>query len=87
MRIPGFSQGEPAPAAWPRRQYGAGSTIHQTGTIDVQLDAGTGEVVAVWFRCLSLPFTVGTVEAGRQVIQPGIAIESVTYAEEASTGA
>jgi hypothetical protein len=33
------------------------NTIHDTGTIDIQVDEN-GEVVAVWFRCLQLPFKV-----------------------------
>ena len=36
--------------------YGGNGTIHQTGTIDVQMDKH-GHVVAVWFRCRMLPFT------------------------------
>jgi hypothetical protein len=41
--------------------YGHNKTIHRTGTIDIQMTK-TGQVVAVWFRCLSLPFRVSTVE-------------------------
>ena len=41
--------------------YGHNKTIHRTGTIDIQMTP-SGQVVAVWFRCLSLPFRVSTVE-------------------------
>jgi hypothetical protein len=33
------------------------NTIHSTGGIDVEIGEN-GEVLAVWFRCLNLPFTV-----------------------------
>lgn len=75
-----FSQGEPAPAHLPRHRYGASGTIHQTGTIDIQVDAETGEVVAVWFRCLSLPFQVSKV-SGRRPCNPDLAVEEITYVE------
>lgn len=42
------------------------NTIHDTGTLDIQVDEN-GEVVAVWFRCLQLPFKVSeTPVPGRQ---------------------
>lgn len=36
--------------------YGGDKTLHNTGTVDVQLNKD-GDVVAVWFRCRMLPFT------------------------------
>jgi hypothetical protein len=39
--------------------YGGDGTWHQTGTVDVQLDED-GNVVAVWFRCRTLPFKQST---------------------------
>lgn len=71
------SQGKAVPAFLPRHKYGAGNTVHPSGTIDVQVDS-KGRVVAVWFRCLSLPFTVSQ---GREDIQPDIAIEEITYVD------
>jgi hypothetical protein len=41
------------------RFYGGDDTWHQTGTVDVQLDED-GNVVAVWFRCRTLPFKQST---------------------------
>lgn len=86
-RLPGywsmvgsFRQGTPAPAFLPRHRYGTGNTIHQTGTIDVQLDQD-GEVCAVWFRCRSLPFTVSRVGGRHEKIQPALAIEEITYVD------
>ena len=38
------------------RYYGSDMTIHQTESVNVELD-GDGNVVAVWFRCQPLPFT------------------------------
>jgi hypothetical protein len=35
--------------------YGDGNTIHSTGHLDVGVNAD-GEVVAVWYRCMLLPF-------------------------------
>ncbi len=58
------------------------STIHGSGTIDVQVSAETGEVVAVWFRCLTLPFRISTVsEPVRE--QPPIAVTAVEYLDGA----
>lgn len=56
------------------------TTIHGSGTIDVQLDPDTGEVVAVWFRCRTLPFTVST--ALGSVPQPDITVTAVEYLED-----
>lgn len=38
------------------RFYGSGGTIHSSGHLDV--DVVNGEVKAVWFRCMTLPFRV-----------------------------
>jgi hypothetical protein len=54
------------------------TTIHSTGTIDVQVSE-SGEVVAVWFRCLSLPFRVST--AKTEPFQPPIVVTAVEYLE------
>ena len=71
----------PIPSWSPRHTYGGKGTIHNTTTIDVQLDEQTGEVVAVWFRCLNLPFTVSTVDH-QPVNNPAEkAIEEITYVE------
>lgn len=35
--------------------YGHGGTIHRTEHLDVEVDK-RGQVVAVWFRCMALPF-------------------------------
>ena len=77
-----LSAGEGVPAFSPRHRYGGAGTIHKTGTIDIQVDKITGEVHAVWFRCLNLPFHVSEVRDD-QVINPvrDIAIEEITYAE------
>ncbi len=37
--------------------YGYTGTIHQTTELDVELGPD-GSVVAVWFRCMALPFRV-----------------------------
>jgi hypothetical protein len=76
-----FSQGKRPPAFAPRHRYGMQGTIHQTGTIDIQQDEG-GNVTAVWFRCLNLPFTCSAAESGT-TINPvrDIAIEEITYAD------
>jgi hypothetical protein len=44
--------------------YGYDRTIHRTGHLNVEL-APDGRVVAVWFRCLPLPYTVHRVDASR----------------------
>ena len=79
-----FRQGRAVPAFLPRHKYGAGNTIHQTGTIDVDVDWENRRVVAVWFRCRTLPFTFSTYLAG-DVPQPHIAIEEITYVELGSS--
>ena len=43
--------------ASPARYYGDGGTIHSTTHLDVEVD-DDGLVVAVWFRCQTLPFQV-----------------------------
>lgn len=50
--------------AKPARFYGDGGTIHGTGHLDVEVD-DAGQVVAVWFRCLMLPFKQTDVEPAR----------------------
>lgn len=40
--------------AKPSRYYGDGGTIHSSGELDVETH--NGKVVAVWFRCATLPF-------------------------------
>jgi len=42
--------------AAPSRYYGDGGTIHNTGTLDIEMQ--DGQVMAVWFRCQMLPFRV-----------------------------
>lgn len=59
------------------------TTIHGSGTIDVQVDEKTGEVVAVWFRCLTLPFRVSTAVSLVQAEQPPITVTAVEYLEDA----
>ena len=60
-------------------------TIHDSGTIDIQISAETGEVVAVWFRCLTLPFQVSTVNGqGRE--QPPITVTAVEYLDSGQGG-
>ena len=78
----GISIGAPVPAFSPRHHYGGAGTVHRTGTIDIQIDKTTGEVRAVWFRCLSLPFTVSEVQDDLPVNPVrDIAVEEITYAE------
>ena len=56
----------PPPAREQRRvTYGGDGTIHHTGTVDVEVDAGV--VVAVWFRCHLLPFTATDVDPVRSL--------------------
>jgi hypothetical protein len=52
-------------------------TIHGSSTIDIQLGED-GSVVAVWFRCRTLPFTVSKVP-GRRVMQPDLKVTAVEY--------
>lgn len=44
--------------------YGHNKTIHQTRYVDVETDPA-GNVVAVWFRCLMLPFKQSRVNITR----------------------
>lgn len=50
--------------AKPGMYYGNGGTIHGTGWVDVETDKD-GNVVAVWFRCMMLPFKQHTVSKER----------------------
>ena len=45
--------------------YGHDGTIHGTQLLNVEVDAKTGEVVSVWFRCCALPFDVHKVGKDR----------------------
>ena len=45
--------------------YGRENTIHRTKLLNIEVDAKTGEVVSVWFRCMALPFNVTKVEKSR----------------------
>lgn len=45
--------------------YGDGGTIHDSGEVNIERDEKTGKVVAVWFRCMMLPFTDHVVGEGR----------------------
>jgi hypothetical protein len=46
------------------RRYGGNNTIHNTGYVDVETDT-EGKVVAVWFRCATLPFKQSKVDPER----------------------
>jgi len=50
-------------AAAPGRYYGGTGTIHGNAALDVEVRDGT--VVAVWFRCQSLPFVQSNATASR----------------------
>ena len=56
-------------------------TIHDSASIDIQVDPATHEVLAVWFRCLELPFRVSELAASGEPgeRQPPIAITAVEY--------
>lgn len=45
--------------------YGGGNTIHQTQDVNIERDPRTGAVLAVWFRCMMLPFTDRIVDPAR----------------------
>lgn len=61
-------------------------TIHGSGTIDIQVSEETGEVVAVWFRCQTLPFRVSKVTGQRQPDQPSITVTAVEYLDVPTIG-
>jgi hypothetical protein len=51
------------------------NTIHGSGTIDIQTNSN-GEILAVWFRCLTLPFRVSVLDKDRnRTFPPEIEIE------------
>jgi len=58
-----LERGQQQPAHSPVRFYGDGNTIHSTGHLDVE--TSNGAVVAVWFRCQTLPFKQVEVDAHR----------------------
>jgi hypothetical protein len=58
------------------------TTIHGSGTIDIQVSAETGEVVAVWFRCRTLPFRVSSVSDATVREQPPITVTAVEYLDD-----
>jgi hypothetical protein len=50
-------------AAWPNRFYGGTGTVHGNGELNIEVY--NNEIVAVWFRCSRLPFTVTEVSTSR----------------------
>jgi hypothetical protein len=60
--------------AAPARYYGDGGTIHGTTWLDVEVD-DAGRVLAVWFRCQTLPYRVfrrsGDERYGEEDMSPG----------------
>lgn len=46
------------------RTYGWNGTIHHSEEVDIQIGPD-GKVIAVWFRCQMLPFSVSHVELNR----------------------
>jgi hypothetical protein len=63
------------------RYYGDGGTLHGTTHLDVELDAVTGEVRAVWFRCQQLPFKTSCT-TGKETLNPKIGIVGVEVKEQ-----
>jgi hypothetical protein len=55
-------------------------TIHGSSTIDIQVNPETLEVVAVWFRCRTLPFRVSEVTPAYPD-NPDIQITAIDYLE------
>lgn len=45
-------------------KYGGDGTIHKNNSVDVEVDKH-GKVVAVWFRCMQLPFKQSDVKDSR----------------------
>jgi hypothetical protein len=45
-------------------RYGDDKTIHRTTMVNVETDS-KGKVVAVWFRCMALPFDQSTANKQR----------------------
>lgn len=73
------------------RRYGGDATIHRTGHVDVEVDRH-GNVCAVWFRCVTLPFNQVRISDERAasmrrcyggVATPKIAAIEFDYAEGA----
>lgn len=66
------------------RYYGDGGTIHQGGSLDVEVV--DGRVVAVWFRCQLLPFEQHDVGDRRRDemdgVEPGVLITGVEVREQ-----
>lgn len=46
--------------------YGHQGTVHRTTEVNIEMDPD-GKVVAVWFRCITLPFDVTKVDVDRAV--------------------
>jgi hypothetical protein len=65
------------------RYYGDGGTIHGTGELDVEVDSQTGEVTAVWFRCLNLPFKIFSRPGPAAMVNPETEIHGIEYRERA----
>jgi hypothetical protein len=42
--------------------YGRNNTIHHTKLLNIEIDKRTGDVVSIWFRCMTLPFDITKVD-------------------------
>lgn len=68
--------------------YGFDRTIHQTGEVNVELDKD-GNVVSVWYRCRTLPFTQTIVDDERAGMMresyanyPATSIDAIVFKED-----
>ena len=59
---------------------GTRNTIHASSQLDVEVNE-IGEVTAVWFRCLNLPFRVFSRENTSWINPEGMTILNIEYEE------
>jgi hypothetical protein len=57
---------------------GSRNTIHASGHLDIEVNE-LGEVTAVWFRCLNLPFRVFSRESTSWINPEDMTILNVEY--------
>ena len=85
METSSFDLKQSAARADGNHYYGDGGTIHGSTELNVEIDGKTGEVTAVWFRCLNLPFKVWSRGSDPARINPeGMQIRGIEYRDSAS---
>jgi hypothetical protein len=79
-----FEEKRHAAAANGNHYYGDGGTIHDSTDLAIEIDAMSGAVTAVWFRCKTLPFRVWVRGPEAYHSNPEIEIHGIEWSDKTS---